>query len=299
MGAQYRPTGPRTKSDAASDNILVERSRPIPIAYAKPKSPALIEPVSARGDLAVAYFPMHEKEGDRAHIYQPHPFGQEVKRARQRSISEAEASAAGQAEAHSITSNSTGPAAYAGQSARAASAVRIAGDDKPPAAGLKQRADPTWRARTAPIVEAYNPTGIPGSAASLGKYYPTNYEASDAADSAARLPRPASELSFSLSRKDQAHRLRQYQRDMISQTLQKAREALGRTMQSTTSTKVAETVLDEDSRKSVASGFALLRRYKPLSPRITPLLSPGPVTPMALDGDGEPDYITVREARPR
>jgi hypothetical protein len=86
---------------------------------------------------------------------------------------------------------------------------------------------------------------------------------------------------------------------MISQTLQKAREALGRTMQGTTSIRAVETALDEGTRKSVASGFALLRRYKPSSPRITPLLSPGPVTPMALDGEGDSDYVTVREARSR
>ena len=94
--------------------------------------------------------------------------------------------------------------------------------------------------------------------------------------------------------------LRQYKLDMISQTLQNAREALGRTLQTQASVKAGDSILDEGSRESIASGVALLRRYKPSSPRITPLLSPGPVTPMALDENGERDYLNnVREVPPR
>lgn len=243
---------------------------------------------------------MHEKEGDRVHLYQPHPFDKEAKRARQLSIDEAEASAAAMARAHSISSSSTGAAAHTTQRLPTAPAVRIAGEDASEAPDPGRRANQAWRARTAPVVDAYNPTGIPGSAASLGKYYPSNYSAPDTPDSSSALQQHLGPAS-ALSKTEQARRLRQYQRDMISQTLQNAREALGRTMQGvgTTSIKAAETALDEGARRSVASGFALLRRYKPLSPRITPLLSPGPVTPMALDGEGESDYLTVREARSR
>ncbi|KAH8907606.1 hypothetical protein BR93DRAFT_557562 [Coniochaeta sp. PMI_546] len=289
------------ESVAVSGHTVVGRSKPIAIEHTKPKSATFTGPVSARGGLAVGYFTLHEKEGGSAHIYPPHPPAQEIKRSRQRSSGEAEASAAavGQEEAPDISSDTSEPATFTVQRARTAPPVPIAGEHEPERTGSRARANPTWRARTAPIVEVYNPTGIAESGASLGKYYPTNYEAPDASDTALQHPGPASDLSFTLSKTDQARQLRQYQRDMISQTLQKAREALGRTMHSTASTRAAEAVLDEGSRKSVASGFALLRRYKPLSPRITPLLSPGPVTPMALDKDGESDYITVRGARLR
>lgn len=246
---------------------------------------------------------MHEKEGDSVPLYQPHPFDKEAKRARQLSIDEAEASAAAMARAHSISSCSTGAAAHTTQRLRTGPSVRIAGEDAPERApDPGRRANQAWRARTAPVVDAYNPTGIPGSAASLGKYYPSNYSGPTyTPDSSSSALQQHLGPASALSKTEQARRLRQYQRDMISQTLQNAREALSRTMQGggTTSIKAAETALDEGARRSVASGFALLRRYKPLSPRITPLLSPGPVTPMALDGEGESDYLTVREARSR
>jgi hypothetical protein len=233
---------------------------------------------------------MHEKEGDRQQIYQPHPFSQEVKRARQRSISEAEASVA-VTETRGIASASAISVACAVQRVRTDPAVRKV-DARVPAATAapERRSGATWRGRTAPIVDAYNPTGIPGSAASLGKYYPTNYNKSSDSAGSVRSPGPASEVTFSLSTTDQEHQLRQYKLDIISQTTQIARETLG---QNIASMKAVETILDERTRKSVA----LLGRYKPSSPRITPLLSPGPVTPMALDTNGESDYLSVREAR--
>jgi len=239
---------------------------------------------------------MHEEADDRQCLYQPHPFGQEVERARQRSISEAEASAGTTTQGPGIASNSANPVSDAGQRTRTVPALcRTDSSVAVSLAGPQARALATWRTRTAPVVDAYNPTGIPGSAASLGKYYPTNYnKVSDTAGAPSRRsPGTASGLPLSPLGADQEQQLRQYKLDIISQTTQIAREALGRRLQSTTSFKAVETALDEHTRKSVA----LLRRLKPSSPRITPLLSPGPVTPMNLDGSTESDYLGVREGR--
>jgi hypothetical protein len=239
-----------------------------------------------------AYFPLHEKEGDRERCYQPHPFSQEVKRARQRSISEAEVSVAA-TQPRGMSSKCAPNAGLSGRPAPAAHKTDMS------VLAAKRAGLPavTMRTRTAPVVEAYNPTGIRGSAAPLGKYYPSNYnKAFDTHGSTSPSLGPASPVpSFPLSEARQEHQLRQYKLDIISQTAQIAREALGRRLQNTANLKTVEAAVDERTRLSVA----LLRRYKPSSPRITPLLSPGPVTPMTLDGNGESDYLSVKQARPR
>ncbi|KAB5546985.1 hypothetical protein GE09DRAFT_196376 [Coniochaeta sp. 2T2.1] len=201
-----------------------------------------------------------------------------------------------------IHSSSTSPETRVGQGLPTAPPICTEHEDtdvRGKARGPERRTVLPWRARTAPVVDAYNPTGIPGSAATLGKYYPSNYEASDAADSSLQSPGAVLESAASPPGSAQEHQLMQYKRDLISQTLQTARETLGRTMQRQASVKTVDRVLDEGSRKSIASGVALLRRYKPSSPRITPLLSPGPVTPMALDESEGRDYLSVKDVRPR
>lgn len=236
---------------------------------------------------------MHEKDGDTQPLYQPHRFGRDVERARQRSIDEAASSVAA-TEARASVSSSAKSASYAVQRARPVPAldVPVATSSAAAAPPPARQTAAAWRARTAPIIDAYNPTGIPGSTASLGKYYPTNYnKSSGAAGSATLAPPAAPERTVSLSAADREHQLRQYKLDIISQTTQIARETLGRRAQSAACVAGVETALDERTRKSVA----LFGRYKPTSPRIAPLLSPGPVTPMALDGNGEgADYLSVR-----
>lgn len=237
----------------------------------------------------------HKDESERRQIYRPHPFAQEAKTARQRSINEAEACVTSirQARTSSIISQSAAPTTYAGSRAGTAPAIQIDDADLPEGSRPVARAEEMRRTQTAPIIDSYNPTGIPGSAALLGKYYPTNYQAPDVAGSNAQIPTSASGPSLVLPQTEQARQLQQYKRDMMTQTVQKASEFLRRRMQHTATSKAA---LDDGTQKSLASGFALLRRYKPSSPRITPLLSPGPVTPMALDEHGEVDYLSARRA---
>lgn len=66
------------------------------------------------------------------------------------------------------------------------------------------------------------------------------------------------------------HRLQQYQRDMIAQAALAASEVLGGTAN---------------------LGGSMVRGQKPVAPRLLPLGSPGPVTPIDLEGGGD-SYLT-------
>jgi hypothetical protein len=198
---------------------------------------------------------------------------------------------AGRAKTCNIVSSSTAaPVTQAVQRARTAPSEHAAAATSP-----VRGAGTARRARTVPKIEAYNPTGLPGSSAALGKYYPTNYEAQEPSDSTIQSPRRASSLSVQLSEADQARQLLQYRRDMVTQTLQKVNEVPRRKLECTASADAEAPELDEGTRKTIALGFALARRYKPVSPKIAPLLSPGPVTPMALDEAGVSDYLGAKD----
>lgn len=221
-----------------------------------------------------------------------------------------------------------------------------------------RKAELASMSQTAPILQAYYPTGVEESTTPLGKYYPTNWEArrrkkgrmstairpagdtagpGSGAASPARAPplqsfrpkgspigegmlasclsrpkptstlpspvnpsirvsrpvstRPVSELS--VVRSSQAQLL-QYKRDIITQTAQKAKEVLYWA-------KPVGTDLDQNTQQQLARRITLLSVCnRPKSPRIEPtVLSPGPVTPMTLDGQGDADYLTAKAPRHR
>jgi hypothetical protein len=156
-------------------------------------------------------------------------------------------------------------------------------------------------------VTAYNPTGVHDSPLPMGKYYPSNYEnrnqqpslPAQTTKSESQVPRPRLETAHSRTDSDAKRRLQQYQRDMIAQATLAASEVLGRTskhsgsihatmqpslvsISSTTTTPS----LDGSLLKNVQLGGAVMRSRKPVSPRLAPLGSPGPVTPMDLEGGG-------------
>jgi hypothetical protein len=103
--------------------------------------------------------------------------------------------------------------------------------------------------------------------------------------------RPVSELSVVPSSQAQ---LLQYKRDIITQTAQKAKEVLHWA-------KPVGADLDENTQQQLARRITLLSVCnRPKSPKIEPtVLSPGPVTPMTLDGEGDTDYLTAKAPRHR
>lgn len=138
-------------------------------------------------------------------------------------------------------------------------------------------------------VSSYLPTGVHGYAAlPTGKYYPSNWDrvhqsgasrqhGQHQMDMARSEPHAAGYLQPSHKRNgsDTKPRLIQYRRDMITQAI------------------VSSNTMSQSNGSPAGLG-ALLKGHKPLSPRLTPLGSPGPVTPMNLEGAaGGDSYLTL------
>lgn len=159
-------------------------------------------------------------------------------------------------------------------------------------------------------VTSYVPSGLHEAPMPIGKYYPSNYEAARSRQSSSqnfRTPRsslrppsssggPSSvksdtavpqinrtDSSRGRSDSDAKRRLQQYQRDMVAQATQAARQlARG---QGTSAHLAAQHGAPVKQFQAASP--------RPVSPRLQPLGSPGPVTPMELEGHGgEGGYLT-------
>lgn len=140
-------------------------------------------------------------------------------------------------------------------------------------------------------VTSYNPSPYQESTLPLGKYYPSNYEmrkrqkqrpqvsditsSSMKSDTHITTTRPAQMATHARNESEAKRRLAQYQRDMIAQ----AAMAIG------------GSGVNRAAVPSLANtGFSHIS--KPDKPRLQPLGSPGPVTPMELErADG---YLEAR-----
>lgn len=215
---------------------------------------------------ASAYFPLHEDPG--APIRRPHPFQHDATAACQRSIA-----------LTAISAPMMHPDNHYEHHSRAA--------DAPPPPTLAQ------------VDTSYLTPALQDQLLPQGKYYPSNYEQRHP-EQALRSSRPAlspvvaaassssscpssfrsdplaraegAAMAAALAPEDESRRkMRQYQQDMIAQ----ATVALGNT------TKVGA----KDAR------YGSL--HKPRSPKLAPLGSPGPVTPMELEAavGAAPGYL--------
>lgn len=221
------------------------------------------------------YFPLHEDPKSRVRI--PHPFHTDTDMARHQSVQRA-------AEASKSSSNS--PTSGAMNSFK-------------PSQSLFPNSTSSSGTPLTPL-SSYNPhgghddVGLP-----LGKYYPSNWEKRNGE---ARQPRPSapqptsgtmrSEPQVPTYHGDQGvvrpgseakRRLQQYQRDMIAQATMAARAVLANSTFATNGA-VPSNGGAGPSKGQLAATF--LKTHKPISPRLQPLGSPGPVTPMSLEGDG-------------
>jgi hypothetical protein len=154
-------------------------------------------------------------------------------------------------------------------------------------------------ANTSTPVSSYIAPGFHDAPLPVGKYYPSNYEqehpqsASDhlrpapvthvaplTVKSDANVPRVRADLSQSDNPQVEMRRkMQQYQRDMIAQ----ATMVLGTSAKSTTGISLNGLPIKDIWLSGSAS-------QKPRSPRLDPLGSPGPVTPMDLESCGS-SYI--------
>lgn len=154
-------------------------------------------------------------------------------------------------------------------------------------------------------VASYLPPGFHENPLPMGKYYPSNYEQRQPGQSTLR-PSMAGTLASTVKsdtqipvRRDDPsarantqsevrRRLQQYQREMMAQASLAASELM--TGPSRTSTKSGNVVSLKDLPVPEVR-LPASASLKPLAPRLIPLGSPGPVTPMELETAGGGDYL--------
>ncbi|KAH9905333.1 hypothetical protein F4778DRAFT_779674 [Xylariomycetidae sp. FL2044] len=311
--AQLRPGGTHTppRSIAVNDSPLARSPRtPVsskPIAIELPPTKVNSAPVytppaplSARGDIPGGYFPFHE---DQNRVYRPHPFQLDASKARMKSIERAN---------RASSPESQGTVGFPAPPTGSIPATIVTKPSPVPMADQStQRPDldttthsnSSSKSRSNTPVALYMPTGAQDSPLPMGKYYPTNYEqrkdekrkmqsirplqaeSSNSAGSGSRsdtqVPtvRDPSTIGHSRNESEARRRLQQYQRDMIAQ----ATLALN-------GGNVNQAALN--SLKTM--GFTSMA--KPSKPKLEPLGSPGPVTPMELGGSDADGYLGARGA---
>ncbi|KAH7628378.1 hypothetical protein B0T09DRAFT_160556 [Sordaria sp. MPI-SDFR-AT-0083] len=270
-------------SEGKDASKVVTRSRPIAIELPPTRrlSTAPVEtppsPLSARGDIQGGYFPNHEDPSTRVH--RPHPFFTlDPSKARHKALHRA-------AETTHLSAPFTD------------SRVRTMAHDR----SHSPLGSSVGASRSAGLhtpVSSYMPSGVHDNIAlPMGKYYPTNYENRKASNSsqhrrpsaradAAAVAHSEPQLTY---RREENHRrtgsdakrlVEQYQRDMVAQ----ASMAL---FSNASGLSPSTRIPDNTALKNIQLGATMLKTHKPMSPRLVPLGSPGPVTPMELDGNGD------------
>ena len=220
------------------------------------------------------YFPFHEDTEDQDPLYRPHPFHTAAKEARQDCDVESIARSIESLQCASPPS-ATGRRAPPGPTPISA----------PPGHFPMLQAAKMPSSRTHTPVTSYVPSGLHDIPLPVGKYYPSNYEqrqkqrrSSAVGPSSVKSDTVVPQINKTDSRgrpdSEAKMRLLQYQRDMITQA-QLAKQRL------------------EDGNSSTSLGAAGHHGARlpkagsprgPISPRLQPLGSPGPVTPLALEG---------------
>ncbi|KAM0355622.1 hypothetical protein ACHAPU_000006 [Fusarium lateritium] len=256
-GTPSAPSTPRSRSHAQP--IAIDLPQLKRFTSAPARTPP--EPLSARGDLPGGYFPLHEEPGSRVH--RPHPFQHHPDARMSRLISESGPIYADRPTSHPAQS-----------------------------AAMSQSNTP---------VTSYLAPGFHDNPLPMGKYYPSNYENRNGSQANLRPPLTGS-MSSNIGSDSHAiprtgnqlnpetelrRKLQQYQRDMIAQASMAANELLSSSAKSGEKSKG----LSLDSLPLRDSRFATPGSHKPISPRLLPLGSPGPVTPMDLESIGGSDYL--------
>ncbi|KAI9904436.1 hypothetical protein N3K66_000965 [Trichothecium roseum] len=154
-------------------------------------------------------------------------------------------------------------------------------------------------------VTTYYPTGHPDQSLPMGKYYPSNWEnrehtrSGPSTVSRSSTPKSPSQkgsnspkLSPSESEVRRLWQLQQYKRDMVTQIALATNDTIFHTPpHKGRGITVTGAGLPTISGSEVRFG-ASATPYRPASPRLLPLHSPGPVTPMELGSSSSGgDYI--------
>lgn len=162
-------------------------------------------------------------------------------------------------------------------------------------------------------VASYCPTGFSDNSLQIGRYYPSNYENSreshksrpNAASASSVDPKSSTQSKSSSpsapSDLDIRQKLwrQQYQRDMIARHAAKQSEI---SVSSSGEAKAVLSQMEDVTARRMPPGKALSfgpqSLHKPHAPRLHPLGSPGPVTPMDLESSGG-NYLDKGKGRDR
>lgn len=224
------------------------------------------EPLSARGDVHGGYFPFHEDPNNRVH--RPHPFQHHADARMSRLVAE------------------SGPIYPDSPTSHPAKSSTVSSSNTP--------------------VASYLAPGFHDNPLPMGKYYPSNYESRSGSHTSLRPPltetmssnigpdsqnaaRPIHASRLTAPETELRRKLQQYQRDMIAQASMAANELLKKPA-STGSISTGSPSLSSLPLHETRLSFHGPR--KPISPRLLPLGSPGPVTPMDLESFGGSDYLS-------
>ncbi|KAI2639441.1 hypothetical protein GGS21DRAFT_538156 [Xylaria nigripes] len=269
------------------------RSQPIAIELPPGKklnSSLPIAPLSARGDTPGGYFPLHEEQ---SRVYRHHPFQLDAARARMESVQRASQDhfSDSHASVHRLVRGDVSPATRNLSPALAERNMEVSQLDI-----NNYRLSESLSSSTTPVA-SYIPLGDQNTHLPVGRYYPTNYEnrkdkkgkrgkghrsktpdpTTFKSNSDSQVPsvNQPSALGHARNDSEARRRLQQYQRDMVAQ----ATMALNR----------------NQATLSSARSLKLSNISGPSKPRLVPMGSPGPVTPMDLEGsDG--GYLGVHGA---
>ncbi|KDN70065.1 hypothetical protein CSUB01_10637 [Colletotrichum sublineola] len=269
------------------------RSRPVaidlpPAAIRKINSapactPTPPEPLSARGDVPGGYFPFHEDSKNRVNRSYPFQPQNEVGHSRHQSLSLA------------VDSSSRADQRGTSLSAAMTPTVRLS-----PLSAI----GPSDFSNVNTPVASYLPSGVHDSPLPMGKYYPSNYEQQNghgartgssgppsrsSTRSEGHIPTREAFRTSSRQDSDARRKLQQYQRDMIAQARLAASEVLGSSPNQGNAAPSSTITLNGIPLTNVHH-IGTTGVHKPVSPRLLPLGSPGPVTPMDLEG-GQSGYI--------
>ncbi|OTA58636.1 hypothetical protein K449DRAFT_397855 [Hypoxylon sp. EC38] len=304
-GASPKPRSGSGRKDPTlfdSPRSTPARTRPIAIELPTTKkvnsAPVYTPPapLSARGDLPgcwrSGYFPLHE---DQARVYCPHPFQLDASKARMKSIERARESDSPDSEETTIAeADLRADHSTTDHMNMAERSTRLASRNAP------RVPESNFDSVSNTPVASYNPTGAQDSPLPMGKYYPSNYVKRKEekrnrqqtrpptsnpmppppmiSKSESQVPtiRDSSSIGHSRNESDAKRRLQQYQRDMIAQ----ATLALNGGNLNAATLSSLRTI-----------GFSSIS--KPSKPRLAPLGSPGPVTPMELEGSQD-GYLGAR-----
>ncbi|PMD33112.1 hypothetical protein L207DRAFT_175466 [Hyaloscypha variabilis F] len=262
-GREGKEDAAATTGPSIPDTPGRKRSQPIAIELPSRSHPKVYTPLSARGDLPGGYFPHHESPTTVTHKKNPFSLNPKTIYPESPTMSGATSLATSPSElpTHILTPNLLGPLSPT--------------IPEPLLKPMGKYHPSNYKSPASTSVST--PTSHPSSS-SAGMLPPTHLTIPTLQSKRKNKSQNPARSGHERKSSDVTRKLQQYQRDMIAQ----ARIS-------------AQTSMNMSLSRSVAGAG---QKKEPNSPRLLPCGSPGPITPLELEMDGEDGYL-VAGARAR